>query len=200
MNIKLLIASYWLPRSILKKELDQVAEVTIGCLDQLVYEVAPREYRAIHKEKQTMIGDLENRRKIMSTAHNLRVKVLIETLGYDDAVRVGREALFNAGLQLGQEARKRLKVGNSLQDLIRAARVLYQVLGIKFKIRKSGEEFLMIVDKCLLSKYYTPETCRILSAADEGVFQGLNPNIHMIFTQRMTEGPSECLACINCEI
>ncbi len=197
MNLKLFIASIWLPTSILKKEIDRVAEVTTGSLDQLLSDFAPEEYNQVLKEE--MKGDLENRRKIMSTTHNLRVKLLIEALGYENAVKVGRDALFKAGFQLGLEARKRLGVGDSLQDLIRAARVLYRVLGIEFKIHQSGDDIIMKVEKCSLSQYYTPEACIILSAADEGVVQGLNPNISMIFTQRMTEGPLTCVACISYE-
>ena len=37
----------------------------------------------------------------------------------------------------------------------------------------------------------------ILSAADEGVVHGLNENMGMHFKERITEGVSECIACIN---
>ena len=36
----------------------------------------------------------------------------------------------------------------------------------------------------MLSKYYTPETCQVLSAADEGVVQGLNPNFALNFCEK----------------
>lgn len=197
MNLKLRMASFWMPSLLLIREIDRVAEVTIKCLDQLLGEFAPEKLRTIQKDELIMKGNIEERRKIMATAHNVRVKALIDTLGCDDAVKIGRKALFKAGLQLGQEARERLNVGESLQDLIRAARILYRVLGIEFRIKKSGDDMLMVVEKCSLATYYSPETCKILSATDEGVVQGLNPNIHMIFKKRMTEGPSECLACIT---
>jgi hypothetical protein len=197
MSLKLRIASFWMPSSLLIPEIDRVAEVTVKHLDQLLREFAPEQLRTIQKEELMMKGNIEQRRKIMATAHNVRVKTLIDALGCDDAVEIGRKALFKAGLLLGQEARERLNVGESLQDLIRAARILYHVLGIEFRIKKSGEDILMVVERCSLATYYSPETCRILSATDEGVVQGLNPNIHMIFKERMTEGPSECLACIT---
>jgi hypothetical protein len=200
MNLKLRLASFWLPSFILKKEIDKVAEVTIGCLDQIINEFTSDELNKFSREKLIMKGNMENRRKIMSKAHNIRVKELINVLGYDEAVRAGRASLFKAGLKLGLEARERLGVGSGLQDLIRAARILYRVLGIEFIIIQSVDDNLMVVKKCSLSEYYTPETCKILSAADEGVVQGLNPNIHLIFTQRMTDGPSECVACISQEI
>ena len=55
----------------------------------------------------------------------------------------------------------------------------------------------MIVNRCDLSKYYSHEVCIILSAADEGVVHGLNENMNMQFKKRITEGASECTACIN---
>lgn len=200
MGLKLRIASYWMPEIFLIPEIDRVAEVTVKCLDLLLEKYAPLKYKTIIHEELKMEGNLEKRRKIMATAHNVRVKALINSVGYDDALAIGRKALFKAGLKLGQEANDRLGVGNSLQDLIRAAQILYRVLGIEFKIEESGNQITMIVDKCSLSNYYTAETCKILSAADEGVVQGLNENIHMNFTQRITEGHLRCLACINHEI
>lgn len=200
MSFKLRMASYWMPQFLLIPEIDHVAMVTVNCLDELLLQYAPSKLNIIQKDKFQIKGDINNRRKLMATAHNVRVKALIDELGHDDALIIGRKALFKVGLKLGQEARERLGVGDSLQDLIRAARVLYQVLGIEFRIKSSGKEINMVIKKCLLSSYYTAQTCQILSAADEGVVQGLNENIQMKFTQRMTEGPSECIACLDSNI
>lgn len=197
MSIKLRLASFWIPQFLLIPEIDRVAEVTLDCLDQLLKEYAPQKLNTILKEEVIMKGNIEKRREIMATAHNIRVNSLIDALGYDDGVEIGRKSLFKAGLKLGKEARDRLSVGDGLQDLIRAARILYRVLGIEFQIKKSGEKIIMVVNKCSLASYYSSETCRILSAADEGVVQGLNPKIKMVFKERMTDGPSECLACIK---
>lgn len=204
MNIKLRIASIWMPEFLLIREIDRVAQVTTGCLDQLLEEYAPEKLRAIQKgekkeeENSLLKGSLQERRKTMAEAHNVRVEALIDALGCDDAVKIGRNALFKAGKLLGEEAKERLNVGESLQDLIRAARILYNVLGIEFQIKDSENgDTLMVVEKCSLATYYSPLTCRILSAADEGVVQGLNENIRMTFKERMTEGPAECLACIT---
>lgn len=199
MSLKLRIASYWTPQIFLIPEIDRVAEVTVKCLDRLLEEYAPLKYETVIQEELKMEGSLDERRKIMAITQNERVKALIDSIGYDDALRVGRKALFKAGLKLGREAKNRLGVGSSLQDLIRAARILYQVLGIEFEIEESGDQIIMIVDKCSLSNYYTSETCKILSAADEGVVQGLNENIHMNFTLRITEGHPKCMAYINYE-
>jgi len=198
MSIKLRIASIWTPQFILTMELDRVSEATVDCLDELL-EKYDSELKVTLREMPIIKGNIEERRKIMASAHNVRVKALIDILGYDKAIEVGRNALFKVGLKLGREARERLGVGDSLHDLIMAARVLYKVLGIEFEVNRSGEELNIIVLKCSLAKYYTVETCGILSAADEGVVQGLNENIHMTFTQKMTEGYGECIACLRCE-
>ena len=186
-----------MPEILLKPELDRVSEVTVKCLDQLLEKHAPKKSKYIINKDVKMEGTMEMRRKIMATAHNVRVKALIDSIGYDDALIVGRKALFKAGLKLGREAKNRLGVGNSPQDLIRAARILYRVLGIDFKVEESGDKIAVTFEKCSLSNYYEPETCRILSAADEGVVQGLNENISMKFIERMTEGRSECVACLK---
>ena len=55
----------------------------------------------------------------------------------------------------------------------------------------------MFVSHCALAEYYTPDTCQVLSAADEGVVQGLNPHVKIKFTKRITEGCFECLAPLN---
>ena len=197
MSLKLRFASIWMPEYVLKKEIDHVASVTIECLDSLLLKYAPEKLKVISRKDREMKGDIEKRRKIMATAHNLRVEFLIDELGCDEAVRVGRDALFRAGIKLGRQARERLNVGDSFPDLIMAARILYRVLGIDFEIEKCEEEIIMTVNRCSLSNYYLPETCRILSAADEGVVQGLNPNIHMKFVKRITQGHDHCLASIK---
>lgn len=196
MGLKLLIISLWTPQYILKKEIDRVAEVTNCCLDHLLSIYASEKLEVIREKELIMKGGLEERRNIMANSHNMRVEALVEILGVEEAVSLGRGALFKAGLKLGQEAKVRLGVGNSLHDLINAARVLYRVLGIDFEIKESSGKIDMIVHKCSLSNYYNSKTCRILSAADEGVVQGLNENIHLNFIERMTEGPSKCVARI----
>ncbi len=199
MGLKLRMASFWTPQWVLRSEIDQVAEITVKCLDQLLLKYAPSNLNSIRQEELKIQGNLEKRRKLMATAHNVRVRALIHAVGYDEALKIGRNALFEAGLKLGREARERLHVGDSFQDLIQAARILYRVLGIEFEINQQGEYINLIVKKCSLSHYYLPETCRILSAADEGVVQGLNENIHLNFTERMTDGCSECIAHIHKE-
>ena len=194
MSIRLKIASFWLPDFILKRELDNVAMKTIGGLDDLLKQYVPGKI-AINNE--ILRGSLEERRSIMANAHNKRVKILIQELGNENAVKIGRNVMFEVGYKLGQEARRKLGARNSFEDLELAARILYKVLGIEFKIENKDGNMIMMVNRCALSKYYSPESCMILSAADEGVVRGLNENMGMQFKERITEGAHECIACIS---
>lgn len=192
MSIRLKLASIWLPDFILKRELDNVSRKTITGLDDLL-----KEHASLKMETVTLNGKLEQRRFSMATAHNERVKILIQELGYQKAVKLGRSAMFEIGCKLGKEARRKLGVGNNFNDLETAAGILYKILGIEFKIENKDGNMVMVVNRCFLSKYYSPESCMILSAADEGVVCGLNENIGMQFKERITEGAPECIACIN---
>ncbi len=195
MSIRLKIASLWLPDFILKKELDKVAMETIGGLKVVLRQHTPEKVEMINDEISN--GDLEKRRFAMARLHNECVNLLIEELGYEKAIKIGRKAMFKAGYKLGQEARQKLGVGNDFKDLELAARILYKILGIEFKLENKGGNIIMVVNRCALSKYYSPEACMILSAADEGVVRGLNENMSMEFKERITEGASECIAYIN---
>jgi predicted ArsR family transcriptional regulator len=197
MSIRLRIASLWLPDFILKRELDKVANDTIKGLKDVLKQYAPQKIEEINKKDGNLKGKMEERREKMAEIHNDYVKMLIEELGYDDAIKIGRNAMFKVGYELGQEARQKLGVGNNFEDLELAAKILYKILGIEFKIENRDENIIMVVNRCVLSKYYSSEACMILSAADEGVVKGLNENMNMQFKERITDGASECLACIT---
>ncbi len=202
MTVKLRLLSIWTPRRILIRELDRVAALTTGALDGLLRERAPGRRVA----DIPLGGSLEERRAAMAANQRARVAALVEALGAEEAVRAGREALFPVGERLGREARGRLGVGDGFGDLVRAAKVLYRVLGINFDIAREGPGAgtesepesepgaTLLVDRCALSEHYTREACLILSAADEGVVRGLNPAMGMEFRERITEGAPKCVA------
>lgn len=198
MSIKLKILSIWVPQCLLINELDRVAEVTNECLDKLLEEYPPESLNLL--EDLIMEGNLEQRRALMAEGHNARVNALIRVLGYEKAMELGRTALFKAGYRLGLEARGRLGVTENIQDTIKAAQILYKVLGIEFKVEKLEKDMVLRVKRCSLATSYSPETCRMMSAADEGVVHGLNENISMLFKKRITEGAKECTACIKSKI
>ncbi|MBZ2164883.1 hypothetical protein [Methanobacterium spitsbergense] len=195
MSIKLRLISKWIPEFILIKELDRLSDLTNNHLEMLLnrYSVSPQ---FIEKPSN---GKLEERRAIMAASHNLHVNALIEVLGFEKALEIGRKEMFKAGYELGCEAKKRLGVGSDIKDALVAARILYKVLGIKFSIEENEQTVLLLVKYCALANHYTPETCKIMSAADEGVLKGLNEKMDMKFFKRITEGSKNCKACINIE-
>ena len=132
----------------------------------------------------------------MASAHEQRIKLMIQVLGREKTLQLGRETLFRAGQELGSKLKERLGVGESLNELIKAARILYKVLGIDFEVEKINDRMFLVVNRCQLADYYSSDTCLVLSATDEGVVQGLNPHLSMKFDQRMAAGFSCCLAPI----
>ena len=136
----------------------------------------------------------------MAGGHAKRVHKLVKTLGFDKACEVGRAEMFKAGYEMGCETTKRLGVGRNINDFIDAAKILYKVLGINFTVEKDGENIFLRIKSCALANQYSLETCKIMSAVDEGVLTGLNNNMSMKFLKMITEGAKECTACITVKI
>ncbi|MEG3224898.1 MAG: hypothetical protein BME94_05045 [Methanobacteriales archaeon Met13] len=197
MSLKLNLLSLWMPEFVIKKELKLLGDVTIGELDRLLQENAPSYLKSV--KRPVFEGDSTAIRAEIASAHNKRVNLLVDSLGRDKAIQLGREALFIMGKDLGSQIKNRIGVGKSLKELIKAASILYRVLGIAFKVKKINGDIFMVVNRCSLARHYSPETCLILSAADEGVVKGLNPKIKIKFTERIADGAACCLASIQVE-
>jgi predicted ArsR family transcriptional regulator len=143
------------------------------------------------------LKNIDEKRAAMAKQHAVLVEALVEALGREAAVKVGREALFTAGEQLGSRNRQRLGV-DSPSDLVKAAKIMYNVLGINFKVEWLGpNQGTLTVDRCALAENYTELTCEVLSATDEGVIHGLNPNMTMKFEKTLTDGCNVCTAKIE---
>jgi hypothetical protein len=195
MSLQLRLAGLWMPPHVVRRELERVAQATMAALDRLLVEHAPLVLDSVRREDALQGGTLAQRRAALGRAHDRRVAALAQALGREQAVSLGRAALFTVGRQLGREVRTRLRVGRSAADLLRAARVLYDVLGIAFTVQwQEGRPALLCVHRCALAASYAEVTCRILSATDEGVVQGLNPGVEMRFQGCMTAGAPHCLA------
>jgi hypothetical protein len=82
-------------------------------------------------------------------------------------------------------------------DLMKAARVLYGILGIEFSIVEYPDGERMKVSRCALSGHYSHETCIIMSAIDEGTVSGLNQRARMQFEGHITGGSPHCIARIE---
>lgn len=197
-NLKLLIASFWTPRKILLKELKKVYFQTNRALDSLLEENNLKNPVSYSDNDDLKGMSLEQLRRKMANDHKAKVSKLAATVGRKEAIQQGRKKLYEAGIRIGENARLELGVGDSISEVMKAAKILYRVLGIDFKIDfLSNTEAIMIVNRCSLSKYYNDTTCEVLSAADEGVVRGLNPNSIMTFQERITSGATTCKAKIK---
>jgi hypothetical protein len=198
MGLRLTLLGWWTPKFIIRKELDHVSKLTTNALKSLLAADDSKAYPKICPDSLKDPKSIEEKRDAMSKEHTAIIQALVGAFGQDKAVKLGREILFNVGMSLGEETRAKLGVGDSPKDLIRAAKVLYRVLGIDFNIKWLGEnEATLVVDNCALARGYSELTCQILSATDEGVIKGLEPNVNMMFRERMTSGCPKCKADIK---
>ena len=199
MGLRLLILSWWTPRSIISRELDRVDALTTDALETLLNKYSPDNNRKEKSKKEASSGgSIIQKRDLMGLKHTDLVNSLAEALGKEEAIRLGREAMFKVGEELGTETSQKLGVGNSLQNLIRAARILYRVLGIDFVVEQQNlNTAILIINRCALAANYSELTCQVLSATDEGTIRGLNHNMNMTFTERITGGQPKCKARIT---
>ena len=197
MGLRLLILSWWTPKYIIRKELTDISDKTTGALKGLISKYTDRLVDEA-SQNQHSSNNIQEQRAAMAQTQAKLVVTLASAIGHEEAVKLGRETLFSVGQNLGKQARSRLGVGNSPHDLTKAARILYRVLGIKFHLEWHDQSSAtMIIDQCALAKQYSKLTCEVLSATDEGVIKGLQPNLTMKFIEYMTSGCKNCLANIN---
>ena len=199
MGLRLIILSWWTPKYLIRKELESISDKTTTALNALVSKYATKTVDAANQNQQPS-SNIQKRRAAMAKTQAKLVETLASAVGHDDAVRLGREALFSVGQNLGKQARSRLGVDDSPNDLTKAAKILYRVLGIEFHLQWVDQSSAtVIIDKCALAQQYSKLTCEVLSATDEGVIKGLQPNLTMKFKKYMTSGCKNCWADINLE-
>jgi len=197
MGFKLLVLSLWTPKFVIRRMLTQISNDTTAALKSLSTDFTG-ESQGIFPSKDAHNSEtIEQRRAAMASQHAQLVDALVAAQGRDSALNLGRAAVFQVGRDLGAQARSSLGVGNNPADLIRAAKILYRVLGIEFAVEWTGNEAAtLVVNRCALAKEYSNLTCSVLSATDEGVMQGLNPDAKMKFRETITAGCPQCKADI----
>jgi hypothetical protein len=196
MGLRLLLLSWWTPTTIIRKELTNVSNQTTTALQTILAYYAPQEVTVY--AKQQPLASIKEQRANMAQTHAELVQKLITTLGHNEAVKLGREALFSVGQKLGAQIRCKLGVGDDPKDLIRAAKVLYRVLGIEFDLEWVDiSNAVATIHQCALSERYSALTCEVLSATDEGVINGLQPKLTMKFQHYKTSGCKNCRANIH---
>jgi len=197
MGLRLALLEKWTPNYILNRELDRVTNITESALLETLKTRAPEaSLKTLDAKKPAKT--LEEKRDNMAKQQVLLVDALVQALGKDEGVAAGRKALFEAGKLLGLETRRRLGAGENTADLVRAAKILYRILGIHFNVEwHTPTHATLTVDRCALARAYSEVACLVLSATDEGVVEGLDSSMQMHFKNRITNGCSTCTAEIT---
>jgi hypothetical protein len=102
-----------------------------------------------------------------------------------------RERLFHGGRTLGERIRGICRIATGDQA-VSAMRILYRAIGIDARFEGS----VMTVSRCYFSSGYSPDTCSVLSALDDGIFTGLSGGERLRFIRRLTDGSACCRADI----
>ncbi len=197
MGLRLLILNWWTPKYIIRKELKNISDKSNTALRGLVSKYVAKSVDNTNQKQQSS-KSVEEQRTIMAQTQAKLVDMLATGVGNEEAVKLGREALFLVGQNLGKQARSRLGVNDNPDDLTKAAKILYRVLGIEFHLEWQNQaSATLIIDRCALAEQYSKLTCEVLSATDEGVINGLQPKVTMKFKEYMTNGCKNCRANIN---
>jgi len=195
-GLRLLILGWWTPKYIIRKELKNISDQTTTALEALLSKYAIKEVY-VKNQKQQPATSIQQQRAAMAQTQSKLVETLEAAIGREEAVRLGREALFLVGQDIGKQIRIKLGVSDNPRDLTKAAKILYRVLGIEFHLEwLDNSNAKAIIDRCALAEQYSKLTCEVLSATDEGVIKGLQPNAQMQFREYITSGCKKCKADI----
>jgi hypothetical protein len=185
-----------MPKYIIRRELGYVSDHTTIAMESLL--ATHGSTKSSQATKNQMSANIEQQRANMAQAHVRLVETLEAEFGHEKGVALGRETLFSIGENLGKQTRSRLGVGDNPKDMIEAAKILYRIFGIEFHLEWLDESnATLIIDRCALADHYSPLTCEVLSATDEGIIQGLQPNSKMKFEEYMTSGCKKCKADVH---
>ncbi len=196
MGLKLRFMYWWTPNFIIQRELKAVSDQTTEALKLLISAYTPQALSTTQEEP--FPKSTEDQRVLMAQTHTKLVEELAAAVGQEKAVTLGREALFAVGVELGKQTRRKLGVSDKPEDLVKAAKILYRILGINFRLEwLDSANAAAIITRCALAERYSKLTCQVLSATDEGVINGLQPNVSMKFEQYMTNGCEQCRAKIR---
>ncbi len=106
------------------------------------------------------------------------------------AVAVIKQRLYWNAVAMGARYGRWLRLW-SAADVMAVGRVLYRILETDFQGDAAGE---VVVSRCYFSRYFSADVCRLMSAADDGLFAGLSNGGRLTFSARITEGRPCCRA------
>lgn len=173
MSLRLRLAELWLPSPVRRKYFRELMERTARA-----FEVPPPDLAGLASE------EARSRFALFSQA-------CAAGLQADEAARVGAEQrLRTEAIALGRRLGAVLGV-RTRSEVVRAARLLYRSIRIDFEATVAGE---VRMAACSFADVYSPATCRMIAALDEGLLIGLAGGGTLSFSARLTEGAAVCRA------
>ncbi len=175
MNLRLAVASVYLPGVVKRRKLAQLLRRTAGAFGDAAPDVTGVPFD-----------------------EGLRTFAALTTRWAEDAARSDAGAadrLRATAREFGKEVRHALRI-RTPADAMRAARLLYGMLGIRLEARVDGT---LVIRRCYFADWYTPRVCALMSALDEGVLAGLAGGGQLAFASRITEGCDRCTATFRFE-
>ncbi|HLN88748.1 MAG TPA: hypothetical protein VK253_01660 [Candidatus Binatia bacterium] len=133
-GLRLFVLGLWAPSYIIRRELENISNQTTAALTRLISKDAAKAVDAY--QKQDYPRSIQEQRAVMAQTQVELVKRLEAARGHNETVRLGREALFAVGQEIGKQTRSKLGVSENPADLIKAAKILYRVLGIEFDLKR----------------------------------------------------------------
>ena len=104
-----------------------------------------------------------------------------------------QERLRCASAEMASSYRRLLGVSH-WEAAAAVARRFYGYIGIDMVATPRGD---ITFTSCQFSRYYSPETCAVVSALDSGMIAGLAGEGDLTFSARITEGAPCCRACFR---
>jgi len=113
----------------------------------------------------------------------------------DEGIQRLRRTFRQAGVELGKNEVKRLKIEN--RDAKAYHRIVEEALktfDIKYETVKLSEtDYVLRIYGCPHAKNFTsPEVCDVFLELDKGIVEGLNPNIEFELTKHILRGDPYC--------
>jgi hypothetical protein len=104
-----------------------------------------------------------------------------------------RARLHENARRLGERLRRRLRIAG-IDESLRAGQALYRIVGIDMD---AGAQGAITISRCYFADYYSGDVCRLISALDEGLFEGLSGGGRLEFYERMPDGCDACRARLH---
>ena len=177
MNVRLALASAYVPGFMKRKQLDDLLRRSAAAFGVPAPDVEGKSYRECLRAFATFTAELSE----AAWRGDRR-----------DATTV-RTRLRGAACDAGREIRRKLRIGTRV-DAMKAARLVYRMLGIDFDGRTDGT---IVIRSCAFSRVYTPRACALVSGLDEGLLAGLAGEGRLEFSARITEGCARCEATFH---